>query len=128
MFAWFAVFKGFSGSRYSDFIIFGSLLAYYAQKGNFSNTILLLFIVCGTFLVSYIRARAELLIPKCDVGIMERAERIILLAAGSITGFIVIALWVLALGTHITAFHRIYYTYKKSKSNQQQPIQKNLKI
>ncbi|RLB28362.1 MAG: hypothetical protein DRH11_17460 [Deltaproteobacteria bacterium] len=62
--------------------------------------------------MSYVRARAELVIPKCDVGLMERPERIILLGAGSILGFFNVALWLLALLTHLTAFHRVYFTYK----------------
>ena len=31
----------------------------------------------GTALVPYARARAEILIPKCNVGVMERPERIL---------------------------------------------------
>ncbi len=103
--------------RYSDFIILGGLLAYFARNDDLANTILVLVIVCGTFLVSYTRARAELVIPKCDVGLMERPERIIVLAAGSIFNFLNIALWILAIFTHITAFHRIYYTYQMHKTS-----------
>jgi len=68
--------------RYSDFFIFGGILAYFAAKGEPASTVLVLVILCGTFLVSYVRARAELDIPGCAVGLMERSERIILLAAG----------------------------------------------
>jgi CDP-diacylglycerol--glycerol-3-phosphate 3-phosphatidyltransferase len=101
--------------RYSDFIVLGAILAFFAKKGDFQNTILLLIVICGTFLVSYIRARAELVIPKCRVGVMERPERVILLALGSLTGFLDAAIWILAIGTHLTALHRIYFTYKTLK-------------
>ncbi len=104
--------------RYSDFIILGGVLAYFARNGDFAYTILVLVTVYGTFLVSYTRARAELVIPKCDVGLMERPERIIVLASGSIFNFLNIALWLLAILTHLTAFHRIYYTYKVQKTPQ----------
>lgn len=105
--------------RYSDFLIFAGVLVYFAKKGELGNVILVLVIICGTFLVSYVRARSELVIPKCAVGLMERAERIIILAAGSIFNFLIIALWFLAITTHFTAFHRIYYTHKTYKTTSQ---------
>ena len=102
--------------RYSDFLILSGILTYFAKKGELGNVILVLVIICGTFLVSYIRARAELVIPKCAVGLMERAERIIVLAAGSLFDFFIVSLWFLAVSTHFTAFHRIYYTHKTYKN------------
>lgn len=100
--------------RYSDFLIFGGVLAYFAKTGDFGRVILVLAILCGAFMVSYIRARAELVIPKCDVGLLERAERIIILAAGSIFNFFDAALWILAVFTHLTACYRIVHTYKQA--------------
>ncbi len=101
--------------RYSDFLVFGGILAHFAVSGDLWRTLLVLAVILGAFQVSYIRARAELVIPKCDVGLMERAERIILLAAGSLSGFLDAALWVLALLTHLTAFYRIHYTIKTDR-------------
>jgi phosphatidylglycerophosphate synthase len=111
---------GFTDSvidRYSDFVIFGGLLAHFASHGDFGKTILVAVIICGAFLVSYVRARAELVIPKCAVGVMERPERIILLAAGCIFGFLTAALWILAFTTHLTALHRIHYTHNTYNSS-----------
>jgi CDP-diacylglycerol--glycerol-3-phosphate 3-phosphatidyltransferase len=96
--------------RYSDFLILGGILAHFSKLEDSGMTLLLVVILCGTFLVSYVRARAELVIPRCAVGLMERPERIILLSAGSIFGFFHTALWILAITTHITALHRIWYT------------------
>ena len=100
--------------RYSDFLIFGSVLAHFAGNSELGLTILVLVILCGTFMVSYVRARAELVIPKCDVGLLERPERIVLLAAGSIFGFLEAALWILAIFTHLTAGYRIFYTHRQA--------------
>ncbi|MFC1533207.1 CDP-alcohol phosphatidyltransferase family protein [Thermodesulfobacteriota bacterium] len=97
--------------RYSDFLIFGGVLAFFAKKGDLGRTILVLVILCGAFLVSYVRARSELIISKCDVGLLERPERIIIMAGGSIFNFLDAALWFLAVFSHVTAIHRIYYTY-----------------
>jgi len=49
---------------------------------------------------------------------MERPERIIVLAAGSIFGFFHAALYFLAVTTHITALHRIFFTRKAAKASQ----------
>jgi CDP-diacylglycerol--glycerol-3-phosphate 3-phosphatidyltransferase len=98
--------------RYSDFFIFGGVLAFFGRTGDFEGVILVLAIIFGAFMVSYVRARAELVIPKCDVGLLERPERIIILAAGSIFSFFEAALWILAVFTHVTACYRIYYTLK----------------
>lgn len=98
--------------RYSDFVIFGGVLAYFARQGDLTYTILVFILIVGAFMVSYVRARAELVIPKCNVGFLERPERIIVLAAGSIFDFLIPALWFLAVFTHLTAVYRIYYTFK----------------
>lgn len=100
--------------RYSDSIIFGGVLAYFADRGAFGMTLLVLAIICGAYMVSYVRARAELVIPKCDVGMLERPERILILAAGAISGFLEPALWALAVFTHLTAGYRIWFTFQQA--------------
>jgi phosphatidylglycerophosphate synthase len=111
--------------RYSDGIIFGGLLAHFAALGDLTESILLLVIIVGAFQVSYVRARAELVIPRCDVGLMERPERLLLLAAGSLFGFLEAALWLLAVLTHLTVLYRIYFTItsgrKTTRSNTRPP-------
>jgi len=108
--------------RYADFVVFGGILLRYAATGDVQGTLVVLAILLGSLQVSYVRARAELVIPKCDVGLMERPERIILLAAGSLFGFLEIALWALAILTHLTALYRIYYTFKKNRATPSDPV------
>ena len=71
----------------------------------------------GSLMVSYTRARAENIIERCDVGIAERGERLIIIAIGLITGYIWHAILIVTILSHITAIHRIMYTYKKLKLN-----------
>ncbi len=66
----------------------------------------------GALLVSYTRARAEKVIDKCDIGIAERGERLILIFLGIIAGYIEIAVIIVAVLSHFTALQRIYYTHK----------------
>jgi len=118
-------FGGFIDSvvdRYSDFLIFGGVLAYFAREGDLLMTLVSATTLVGAFMVSYVRARAELVILKCAVGVMERPERIIVLAGGSIFGFLHAAVWFLAITTHITALHRIIFTRESVRSAQQQEL------
>ncbi len=62
-----------------------------------------------SLLVSYIRARSEAtgVIKKLDVGIAERAERMLILAIGLIAGFIKEAVFLLILLSLITVIWRL---------------------
>jgi CDP-diacylglycerol--glycerol-3-phosphate 3-phosphatidyltransferase len=65
----------------------------------------------GTALVPYTRARAEIFVPRCNVGIMERPERILLLFFGAaIPSIMPIVIWILAIFTNVTVIHRVLYT------------------
>jgi len=115
-------FGGFLDSvidRYSDLFLLIGLIIYYAKNQDMHLLILTAVVSIGTILIPYTRARAEVFIPHCDVGIMERAERIILLAAGStfqcLFNIMPMVLWILAIFTHITVFHRIYFTLKEAQ-------------
>ena len=103
--------------RYSDFIILGGILTFFVLRGDNDSALLVLLVLSGSFLTSYIRAKSELIISKCDTGLIQRPERIIILALGSLLNYLNEALWFLAVSTHLTAFYRIYYTWKRYKSS-----------
>lgn len=71
----------------------------------------------GAFMISYARARAEGLGVECKVGLMERPERILLLAAGAISGYIIEALWVMFALTNLTALQRVIHTRKSLRGD-----------
>jgi CDP-diacylglycerol--glycerol-3-phosphate 3-phosphatidyltransferase len=109
-------FGGFLDSvidRYSDMSLLIALIIYYAGSRDMFMVVLCSIASLGTVLIPYTRARAEVYIKNCNVGIMERAERILLLAAGALFNCMETVLWLLAVFTHITVFHRIYYTWKE---------------
>ena len=113
------VYGGFLDSvldRYSDLLLLLSLLIYYLKKGDPVLVILTSFVSMGTALIPYVRARAEAANVPCNIGLMERAERIILLSAGVLFGWMEMMLWVLAILTHFTVIQRIYYVWKKLHS------------
>jgi CDP-diacylglycerol--glycerol-3-phosphate 3-phosphatidyltransferase len=112
-------FGGFFDSvldRYSDLFFLLSLLICYLTKSDPVLVILTSFVSIGTVLVSYTRARAEAANIQCNVGLMERAERIILLSAGALFGWMELMLWVLAILTHFTVIQRVYYVWMKLRS------------
>jgi len=112
-------FGGFLDSvvdRYSDLLLLLSILIFYLNSGEPSLVILTSFVSLGTALVPYVRARAEAANIPCTIGLMERAERIILLSAGVLFGWMEPVLWILVILTHFTVLQRVYYVWKKLKS------------
>lgn len=101
--------------RYSDLILLTGLLVHYARIERFSYIVLTAVVMTGTVLVSYSRARAENLIPKCKVGFMERPERIVLLLIGALFDRMAPVLWVMAVLSNVTVVHRIVHTWKESR-------------
>jgi CDP-diacylglycerol--glycerol-3-phosphate 3-phosphatidyltransferase len=67
------------------------------------------------FLVSYVKARAESLGFSCDVGIAERAERLIVIIASMILDIVPIGVSVLAVASTITFFQRIYHVHGQAE-------------
>jgi len=109
-------FGGFLDSvldRYSDLFLLMGFLIYYLRRGNPDMVILTFFVSIGTALIPYARARAEAAKIKCNAGLMERAERIILLSIGTLFHWMVPILWILAILTHFTILERIYYVWRK---------------
>ncbi len=100
--------------RISEAAILCGLLIWYIPQEEAGLGIVLIFVVLiGSFLVSYIRARAEGLGWQCQVGLFTRAERVIVLAIGLLVNQIFIALCVLAVFVFITIVQRLVYLRKQ---------------
>jgi CDP-diacylglycerol--glycerol-3-phosphate 3-phosphatidyltransferase len=100
--------------RYSDLSLLVGLLIYYSHRGMILYQILLGAAIMGTALTPYTRARAETLIPKCNVGVMERPERILLVFLGAaIESIMPIVVWILAIFTNVTVIQRVLYTWRQ---------------
>lgn len=69
----------------------------------------------AAFLVSYVRARAESLGYACNVGIAERAERVILMIVGLVFNFLLPAILVLlAVLSTITVIQRLLHVWAQA--------------
>jgi CDP-diacylglycerol--glycerol-3-phosphate 3-phosphatidyltransferase len=111
-------FGGFFDSvldRYSDLALFMGLLVYYATINRFFYIVLTAIVMTGSVMVSYTRARAELTIPKCKVGFLERPERVVLIIIGALFDRMAPVLWVIAVLSNLTVIHRMIYTWQEAK-------------
>jgi len=106
--------------RYADAVIFVGII-YGALEGNIAQDPLLsipvwlwcMIALIGSYIVSYTRARAEAAgAEDMTIGIAERPERMVLLAAGALTGYIIWVIAAIAILTHITIIQRILYAKK----------------
>jgi CDP-diacylglycerol--glycerol-3-phosphate 3-phosphatidyltransferase len=116
-------FGGFLDSvidRYSDLFLLMAFLVYYLRKGNSTLVILASFVSVGTALIPYVRARAEAARIECTAGLMERAERIILITIGILFCCMEPVLWILAILTHYTVLERIYHVWNKLRIPEEQ--------
>lgn len=108
--------------RYSDLSLLVGLLIFYSRQGLVLYQVLLGLAIMGTALVPYTRARAETLIPRCNVGVMERPERILLIFLGAaVESLMPVVLWILAIFTNLTVFQRIHYTWRQMKEKEKSP-------
>jgi CDP-diacylglycerol---glycerol-3-phosphate 3-phosphatidyltransferase len=122
-------FGGFLDSsldRLSDMVVFVGLMIFYARTTEQHSTLNVFLAgagLMGSVMVSYASARAESLIPKCDVGFLKRPERVVLFIIGALSTHpgsnnffanrMPAVLWVLAIGSYWTFAHRMYHTWRE---------------
>jgi CDP-diacylglycerol--glycerol-3-phosphate 3-phosphatidyltransferase len=103
--------------RFSDAAIFIGALLFYIESSD-PLVVVLLVAVSASFMVSYIKARAESLSIACNGGVAERSERlIIVLVAYGFHGLgvdyvMAIGLWTVALLSLFTVYQRMMIVYK----------------
>ena len=101
--------------RFSEAAIFFGLLAFYVDAGSFEESLLVCAALIGSMMTSYVRARAEGLGLKCEVGIFTRPERVILLAIGLIANQMLVILWIMAVLSNAIAVQRVVHVWQQTK-------------
>jgi CDP-diacylglycerol--glycerol-3-phosphate 3-phosphatidyltransferase len=121
----FGAFLDSTMDRIADSAVFAGIAIWLATGGhNRVLAVVALFCLVTGGLVSYAKARAEGLGLRCDVGIAERTERLIIgLIAIGLSGLGVpyvlsIGLWILAVLSAITFGQRVYAVRKAATSPQ----------
>lgn len=115
--------------RYSEVMIFFGLAYYFITlEWRFIGLNLALIsavAVCvaigGSVMTSYVRARAEGLDLECQVGIMQRPDRIVIIAVGALIHqfILVIAVIVVAIFSNVTAIQRLFHVWSLERTKQE---------
>lgn len=99
--------------RWVDMVLLVGISVHFARAGDPGHVALAGVALATTVMVSYAKARAELEVERVDVGLLERGERIGVLAAGAILGFLPVALWIIAIGSTITVAQRFALAHRE---------------
>ncbi|OLD85787.1 MAG: hypothetical protein AUG55_01390, partial [Candidatus Rokubacteria bacterium 13_1_20CM_4_70_13] len=102
--------------RYSDIAVMLGIVVLYARTPNPRGALVAMAGLAGSVMVSYTKARAESIGVECNVGMMERPERLICLIAGALLDVMEPALWVLAVLANLTAVQRIVFTRRMMRA------------
>lgn len=108
--------------RFSEGAIYIGVAVYFldhADRFMRWEVLACLLALAGSFLVSYVRARAQSLGFRCDSGIFARPERVVVTVAGLVIGvwwvlFVVVA--GLALLTNLTAAQRVLEVWAQARA------------
>jgi CDP-diacylglycerol--glycerol-3-phosphate 3-phosphatidyltransferase len=109
--------------RAADAALFGALVWWFSGEGDDRVLVgVTLFSLVAALLVSYAKARAEGLGLTCNVGLMERPERLVLclvplgfVGIGAPDWLLAAALWVLAVATGFTVLQRAAEVRKQAR-------------
>lgn len=112
--------------RISETVVFLGMLSLYndyrLELGDVGMIYLIMLAMAGSQMISYTRARAEAMGLDCRVGLMPRAERVVLIGLSSMIfgesnhGLALkIVIFALAVLTNLTAFQRIVWVYQHAR-------------
>ncbi|HEX9013156.1 MAG TPA: CDP-alcohol phosphatidyltransferase family protein [Anaerolineaceae bacterium] len=107
--------------RYSELVILAGLLVFFLLHGSLLGAGLTYAAAAGSVQVSYVKARAQALGFSCEVGILTRAERYLVMAPLLVLNLPLIAVGIIAVLANITAVQRIVHVYMQSRSAVDQP-------
>lgn len=106
--------------RFSEAVLLLSLLPIYARQQSTLGIVAVGLALLGSYLVSYIRARAEGMGLECEVGIFTRPERVVVLTLGLFLsrinyGFLTIALGIIIVFSFVAAGQRLHHAWRVTK-------------
>jgi archaetidylinositol phosphate synthase len=97
-----------SMDRVADLLVFSGIAVGMARLGDPGGVLLVCAALTGSVMTSYARAKAEAELGESfDVGYVERGERTVVLILGALSGYLVLALWLVTIGSIATAVQRV---------------------
>jgi len=113
----FGAFLDSLSDRVSEGFVLAAIALVFARAGDDIAVVYCVAAVAGSFLVSYARAKAELIGLKGDVGVGSRAERVIVISSGLILAPLGVPLqwfiYLLAVTAWLTVLQRILSVRKQ---------------
>src|SRR6185436_17518394 len=94
--------------RYSELILLGALLYYFAATGQEIAQVVTFAAAAGSILVSYVKARAEAQSFSAKEGLLTRAERYLVLGPALLLNAPMVGVWIIAVLANFTALQRIW--------------------
>jgi CDP-diacylglycerol--glycerol-3-phosphate 3-phosphatidyltransferase len=114
----FGAFLDSVADRYSDLVVLLGVVIYYHRAADTTGVFLTMVALVGTIMTSYTKARAQSIGVACEIGLMERPERLIVLIAGATFNLLTPAMIALAVLTNLTALQRILYMRRAAAREQ----------
>jgi phosphatidylinositol phosphate synthase len=102
--------------RLSESAIFAGVIFFYAASARPFEALLTGVAMAFSLGTSYARARAEGLGIPCEVGLLERAGRVVILSVFSLAGFLTAGIALVAAGALITTAQRILHVRRMTRS------------
>jgi len=111
----FGAFLDSTMDRFSELAIFVGILFFYASSGSPYETLLAGAAMTFSLLTSYTRSRAEGLGIRCEVGLLERAGRVVILSLFALAGFLTAGIALVAAGALVTTVQRILHVDRATR-------------
>ncbi len=102
--------------RLSESAIFAGIVFFYAASSRPYEALLAGVAMTFSLVTSYTRARAEGLGLECEVGLLERAGRVVILSLSSLTGFLIVGVGLVAVGALVTTAQRILHVRRLTRT------------
>ena len=107
--------------RLADMAMLLGVMLHYAALGDAGTVLLGGVAMIASVLTSYAKARAEQFLPSFEGGFLERGERLTILGLGAVSGYMVVALWILAVAGSATVAYRFAIAYRELARLEGQP-------
>ena len=112
----FGAFLDSTTDRVGEGAMLAAIALVFARNGNDTAVVFTIVGVAGSFLVPYVRAKAEALGLRGDVGLGSRAERVVVITAGLVLapwGLLPWAIYLLAATSWFTVLQRVLHVRKQ---------------
>jgi CDP-diacylglycerol--glycerol-3-phosphate 3-phosphatidyltransferase len=101
--------------RWSEMFILLGLLYYYLQRGETVLCVVVFLATMGSVMVSYTKSRAETLGFDCNVGVLTRLERYLVMAPALVFNVPWLAVWIIAILANFTALQRALHVRAQAR-------------